>query len=157
MQGPRFFTLLACAALALPVAAQQLTSHTTQIYVAYANGVDKPMVNDTMADAKVEVEVTVQKPDGTTVDIKVESVIVANDTTRRQLAVDIALKLKAKLQALELSPDLVEQVGAGVTVRRTPKGVGKNKGTTKTPVKSPPNATDNHGHVETSTSGDDGK
>jgi hypothetical protein len=149
--------MIACASLAIPTVAQQQTTHTTQIYVAYANGVDKPMVNETTADAKVEVDVTVQKPDGTTVDIHVESVIVNNQTTRRQLAADLAAKLKAKLAQQELPQDLVEHHGAGVTVRKTPKGVGKNKGTPDKPVKSPATATNNHGHVETTTTDDKGK
>ena len=76
--------------LAIPLAAQAPpTSDTTQIYVAYRDGVDEPMSNDTMDDAKIEVELTVEKSDGSTVDIKVESVIVAQKTTRRQLAEDI--------------------------------------------------------------------
>lgn len=87
----------------------------------------------------------------------VDSVIVNNKTTRRELAADIAAKLKAKLQALDLSPDLVKHRGAGVIVRKTPKGVGKNTGTPDKPVKSPPNATNNHGHVETTTTNKNGK
>ena len=158
MQRPLLLrAMLASCSLALPAASQQVTTDTTQIYVAYANGVDKTMVNETMADAKVEVDVTVQKPDGSTVDLHVESVIVANQTTRRQLAADITAKLKAKLQTLDLPQDLVDHCGAGVTVKRTPKGVGKNAGTPDKPIKSPPNATTNHGHLETTTTDKNGK
>jgi hypothetical protein len=149
--------LLAAFALGVLPIPNSGPGDTTQIYVAYANGVDKPMVNETTADAEVSVDVTVQKPDGSTVDINVKSTIVRNQTTRRQLAADIAAKLRDKLAGEGLSPDLVDHQGAGVTVMNTPKGVGKNKGTPKEPLKSPPKATNSHGHIETTTTDKDGK
>ena len=59
--------------------------------------------------------------------------------------------------AQDMSPDLVDHVGEAVTVRRTPKGVGKNTGTKDKPLVSPPAATGNHGHTETRTTNNNAK
>jgi hypothetical protein len=122
-------------------------AQSTTIYVHYANGVDKPMINETTADAQVTVEVTVTKPNGLNEDFEVKSTIKNNKTTRRQLAADLAAKLKQKFILCDIDPSWVTHSGELVTVRNTPPGVGKNTGTDDNPIKSPPKARNSHGHV----------
>lgn len=156
MLAVRFATVVLCLMLAAAASAQpaNLAGVTTQISVQDQAPLDAAVSDP---DGQGSVSITVQRPNGTTVDITVNWSWRRGVSTRRSIAEQIARDLKEQLRQQELPQDWVTQAGGKVIVTNTPKGVGKNQGTPKKPEVSPPGADRNSLHLETRTTDKDGK